>query len=91
VTLKDAVSGRGMTVNDVLRVTPLYEPEIVIAFATATVDVSTVNDAVVAPATTATVAGTRATSWSLVARLTMAPPAGAAAVSDTVPWGCPCP
>lgn len=47
--------------------------------------VETVNVALVAPAATVTLAGTMATAVSLLARVTTAPPVGAAALKVTVP------
>src|SRR5207253_9179202 len=52
---------------------------------TVTVFVATVNLAVVAPAATVTGAGTVAALRSLLVNATTAPPAGAAALSVTVP------
>ena len=62
----------------------LYEAEIVADVATTTVDVLTVNVALVAPAGTVTAEGTLAAPLSL-ARATCAPPAGAGLLSVTVP------
>ena len=58
---------------------------IVTAVEAGTVDVLTVNVAVVAPAATVTLAGTVAVAVSLLESATTAPPAGAAALSVTVP------
>lgn len=55
------------------------------AVATVTVDVSTVNEAVVDPDDTVALAGTLAISRLLLSSTTTAPPDGAAAVSVTVP------
>jgi hypothetical protein len=69
----------------VVLVTPAYLAEIVTVRSDDTDLVLTVNVALVAPAGTVTVGGTVATVVSLLARDTTAPPAGAVAVSRTVP------
>ena len=61
-----------------------YVAEIVADVATTTIDVFTVNVALVAPAGTATLDGTLAAPL-LLASATFAPPAGAGALNVTVP------
>ena len=84
-TLTDTrVTGTGFTVSVAVCV-PLYVPVIVTGVAAATVNVVTGNVAVVAPAATVTLAGTVAAAVLLLDSATTAPPAGAAALSVTVP------
>src|ERR1051325_5102928 len=68
-----------------------YTAVITTLSAAATVDVSTLNVAVRARAATVTVAGTLAPLSLLLPSCTVAPPAGAAAASVTVPCGWLCP
>ena len=75
----------GVTVSEADRVAPLYVPEIVIVVDAATALVLTVNVALVAPAATVTLDGTRAAAVLLLESVTVAPPAGAAPLSVTVP------
>jgi len=67
-----------------VRVVLLYVAEIVAEVATRTTDVLTVKVALIAPAGTVTLAGTLAAPL-LLERRTCAPPAGAGALSVTVP------
>jgi hypothetical protein len=62
----------------------LYEAEMVAEVATTTMDVLTVNVALVAPAGTVTLEGTLA-ALLLLARVICAPPAGAGPLKVTVP------
>jgi hypothetical protein len=62
-----------------------YVPVIIATVPTVRVFVATVNVAVVAPAATVTDGGTVATLGLLLVNATTAPPAGAAALSVTVP------
>ena len=64
---------------------PLNEPVTVTWDDVLTITVLTVNVAVVLPGGTVTLGGTDATFVLLLLRLTVAPPAGAAALSVTVP------
>ena len=68
---------------------PPYDAEIVAAEGVAVVDVPTVKLALIDPAGTVSDAGTCTNPGLLLERVTRAPPPGAAAVSDTVPVGCP--
>ena len=63
---------------------PLYEAEIVAEVDTRTKDVLTVKDALVAPSGTNTLEGTLAAPL-LLESMTVAPPAGAGALSVTLP------
>jgi hypothetical protein len=83
-----AASGGGFTDSRVVRVTPSYDAVMVEDTSDETVDVSILNVALVEPDGTVTVAGTCTAPGLLLVRLTAAPPAGADAVSVTVPVGC---
>jgi hypothetical protein len=74
----------GFTVSEVFWL-PLYVPVSVTSVAVPTENVVTGNVAVVAPAATVTLAGTVAAEASLLASVTTAPPAGAAALNVTDP------
>jgi hypothetical protein len=67
-----------------VRVTPLYRAEIAADVEIKTMEVLTVNDALLAPAGMNTLLGTLATPL-LLERLTWTPPAGAGALRVTVP------
>lgn len=62
-----------------------YEAEIVTEVEKRTVDVFTVNVALLVPAATVTLEGTLATPVLLLESMTWAPPAGAGPLSVTVP------
>jgi hypothetical protein len=66
---------------------PLYEAEIVTEVETTTMEVPTVNVALVAPAGTVTLEGTLAAPL-LLASVTCAPPGGAGPLSVSVPVDC---
>jgi len=84
--VSEATVGRrtGVTVSEADRVTPLYVPEMVAVVVVITALVLTVNVALVPPAGTVTLEGTLAAPL-LLESVTVAPPAGAAPVSVTVP------
>jgi hypothetical protein len=75
----------GATVSAADRVTPPDVAEMVTTATDVTAFVVTRNPTVVAPAGTVTLAGTAATAVLLLDSVTTAPPAGAAALSVTVP------
>jgi hypothetical protein len=75
----------GVMVRTALRITPRYVAAIVARLRADTEFVATVNVAVVAPAATVTAAGTVALAVLSLESATAAPPAGAAALSVTVP------
>ena len=77
--------GVGFTVSDADRVTPPKVPMMVTAVDVKTGLVLTVNVALVAPAGTITLAGTRAAEVLLLDSATCAPPAGAGPLNVTVP------
>jgi hypothetical protein len=72
-------------------VTPLYEAAITTAVGSATLEVSILKLACVAPAATTTESGTFATEVLLLESEILAPPDGASAARTTVPSGCACP
>ena len=72
------------TARPAARVVPLYEAEIVAEVGKRTIDVFTGKVALVAPVGTKTLEGTPATPL-LLETMTCAPPAGAGALSVTVP------
>jgi len=72
-------------VSEAVLVTPAYDAEIVTGVDAVTALVLTVNVALLAPATTVTLAGTVAVDVLLLERETVAPPAGADPLSVTVP------
>jgi hypothetical protein len=72
-----------------VRVTPLYDAEMVTVCVNRTIDVFTPNVALVAPAGTVTLAGTCAAPLLLLSMMT-APPAGAGPFNVTVPVESPC-
>jgi hypothetical protein len=80
-----AGGGTGCTVSEAVRLTPPYAPEMVTAVDAATALVLTVNVALVAPAATVTLAGTRATVVLLLESATCAPPVGAGRLNVTAP------
>ena len=86
LNVSDAMVGSGgVTVSDADRVTPAYAPEIVTVVDEDTILVLIANVALLAPAVTVTLAGTRATFVLLLESVTWAPPAGAGPLSVTVP------
>jgi hypothetical protein len=80
-----ALRAGGLTVSVFVTVYPLEAAERTIEVAAATLWVVTTNVAVVAPAATVTLAGAVATAGLLLVKAMAVPPAGAAAVSVTVP------
>jgi len=84
-----AVRPGGMTDKVVVRVAPPYDAEIVAAEGVDVVEVPTVKFALIDPAGTVSDAGTCTNPGLLLESITTAPPPGAAAVSETVPVGCP--
>jgi hypothetical protein len=78
---RDAGAAGGDTVSAALRVTPPYVPLIFAVAAAVTLELAIVNVALVAPAAMARLAGTVAAAILLLARVTTAPPDGAALVS----------
>src|SRR5881397_2761983 len=75
----------GVTLSVADFVTPPKEPEIVTEVGEGTVTVEIVNEALVVPASTVTLAGTVATDGLLLDSVTTAPPGGAALVRVAVP------
>jgi hypothetical protein len=92
VRLSDVSVGvAGVTVSCADRVAKPPLPEIVTAVAVGTELVATTKVAVVLPAGTVKLPGTVATAMLLLDRVTIAPPAGAATLSVTVPVDVPPP
>src|SRR5438034_810750 len=85
VSVNKAPAGCGLTVRVAVRMAPPPEPVIVTAVELTTALVVTAKVALVAPAPMVTLAGTVATAVFALLRPTTAPPAGAPAVSVTVP------
>jgi len=85
IALRLAGGGTGLTVSTAVRVTPPKVPEIDNAVVAVTLVVVIEKVALVAPAAMVTLAGTVATAVFALLRPTTAPPAGAPAVSVTVP------
>jgi hypothetical protein len=85
VTVSDAVCPGGVTVNVAVRVTPPALPMMVTGVDCETGAVLAVNVALVAPATTVTLAGTVAALVLLLDSATTMPPVGAGLVRDAVP------
>src|SRR5258708_37071015 len=77
--------GWGVTVSEVVCVTPAYDAEIVTGVELATAIVVTCTVARVSPAATVMLAGTVAAEVLLLDRETTAPPLGAGPLSITVP------
>src|SRR5262245_55810085 len=90
-TVNTGTSLGPVRVRAVLMGTPLYDAEIITDAGSATLDVSMVKLAWVAPAATVTDEGTFATAVLLLDSETLAPPEGAPDASVTVPCGCDCP
>ena len=85
IALRLTGGGTGLTVSTAVRVTPPKVPEIDNAVVAITLVVVIEKVALVAPAAMVTLAGTVATAVFALLRPTTAPPAGAPAVSVTVP------
>ena len=79
------VGGGGITVRVATCVPPLYDARRSTAVDAATADVVTANDAETSPVPMVTLAGTLADAGFVLASATTAPPAGAGALSVTVP------
>jgi hypothetical protein len=79
------VSAGGLTVSVAVFVTLAYVAEIVTGVDDATAALVAVNDPVVCPAETKTLAGTEAAAGTLLVSVTLIPPVGAGPVSVTVP------
>jgi hypothetical protein len=77
--------GTGVTVSEAVFVTPEKDAKMVTVVDADTALVLTVKDAVVAPAATVTLAGTLAAAVLPLESVICAPPAGATAVSVTLP------
>ena len=75
----------GVTVNVVVRLTPLYVAVITTLVLVVTAEVVTPKFTLDAPAATVTLAGTAATDGFALLRLTSAPPLGAPPVNVSVP------
>src|SRR4030095_6016184 len=84
VSVASEGAGAGVTVSTALLLLPLYAAEIVADVSVATVDVVIPKFAAVVPGATEPLAGTAMALLALDSA-TSAPPAGAAAVSVTVP------
>ena len=82
----EAGGGTGVSASVAVRVTPANDAESTALLAVATAVVATEKVAEVAPAAIVTLAGTTASAVFALDSATTAPPAGAAPVSETLPW-----